>query len=148
MRRRRAVACIVLSVFFGTGIGLLARTQMVVGARDANAAIVNLERDPSDASEQTAISEFEQKPAEDQSPPVRVLPVRRTGNGSVPFAEMPSPPLPSRVLPGHLPRSEQRTSDQQGHALPSPPAPSKVLPDTQARSGSDQASVSPRSASC
>ena len=129
MRRPRAVACIVLSVLLGTGMGLFVRTQMVVGAKIANAEIINLERESSEVRQQTATGKFEQTPDDEQSPPVGSLPVRRTGTGSVPYAEMPSPPLPSRVLPGQLPRSGQRTPDEERQSLPSPPAPSKILPD-------------------
>jgi hypothetical protein len=130
MRKRTAVACLGLSVIFGTGIGLVVRSQVVVGAKVAKGAIITLEREPSEIREQTATARSEQKPGEWQSRGDGDGRVKPTAVGSSVFAELRLPPVPSRVLPAPAPNSYRAAPRGQEQPLPSPPAPSKVLPDT------------------
>ena len=62
MRKGTVAAWIGLSALLGTGIGLLLRTQMVVGAKLANAAIIEVKRQPSEVLRRIVIGESEQKP--------------------------------------------------------------------------------------
>jgi hypothetical protein len=129
MRRRTVAAWIGISIVLGTGIGLLLRTKLGVGAELANTSISG-ERETSEVRQQTATEGSVQPPGQEQSGEGGVGRVRRTAVSSSGFAELPLPPLPSRVLPGRAFQSEQRAPGQLGHSLPSPPAPSKTLPET------------------
>jgi hypothetical protein len=129
MRRYTVAAWIGISIVLGTGISLLLRTKLGVGAELANTSISG-GRETSEVRQQIATEGSVQPPGQEQSGEGAVGRVRRTAVSSSGFAELPLPPVPSRVLPGHTFQSEQRSPGQLGHSLPSPPAPSKTLPDT------------------
>ncbi len=128
MRKGTLAAWIGLLFLLVMGIGLLLRTQMGVGAVLANTAIV-YEREPSEVRQHIVPGESEQRSGDEQSLNDRDGRVRRTAVDSVLTAPLPSPPPPSRVLPGQLPESDESASEKQRHLLPSPPVPSKVLPE-------------------
>jgi hypothetical protein len=128
MKRGSVRAWIGVSVLVGTGIVLLLRTQILVGAKLASAAIFKVEREPSEVRQQIASGESEQNPDEEHSRANDDERVRQTAGDEIFRAALPSPPPPSRVLPGQSLKSDQDTTDHQEHLLPSPPARSKVLP--------------------
>jgi hypothetical protein len=136
MRRRTVAAWIGISIVLGTGIGLLVRTKLGVGAELANTSISG-ERETSEVRQQIATERPVQPPGQEPSGEGGVGRVRRTAMSSSGFAELPLPPVPSRVMPGQAFQSEQRSPGQLGRSLPSPPAPSKSLPDTIARRSVD-----------
>ena len=128
MKRGTVAAWIGVSALLGTGIVLLLRTQILVGAKIANAATIKVERELSEVSQQIFSGESVQNADEEHSRADGDGRVRQTAGDEVFRAALPSPPPPSRVLPGQSPTSDQDTTDNQGHLLPSPPAPSKILP--------------------
>jgi len=129
MRRGTVAGWSGVLILVGTGIVLLVRTQMVNAAKAANAAIVEFERESSEAGQTIVIGESKQKPDAELSRPNGDGHVRRTAMGSSLSPALPSPPLPSRVLPGQMSKSDQAAPETQRHRLPSPQAPSKSLPD-------------------
>jgi len=128
MSKGTVVAWIGLTVAMGTGMGLLLRAQKVVVAKTGNAAIVRVDHQPSGLRQGIVTGESKQKPEDESPQPDAAGPLRRTTMRSILPPAMPSPPLPSRVLPGSIPESERGASDKQRHSLPSPPVPSKIPP--------------------
>jgi hypothetical protein len=148
MGKGTVMAWIGLTAALGTGMGLLLRTQRVVAAKRGNAAITRVEQQPSELRQRIVTGESKQKPEEERSQADGAGHLRRTALRSILSPALPLPPLPSRVLPGPLPKSDQGAPNQQRHLLPSPPVPSKIPPgpipeDAQDNSGAlDEANPS------
>ncbi len=128
MRKGTVAAWIGLAAVIGTGMGLLLWTQKVAGAKSGNSAVIKVQSQAGDGIQKIATGDFEQKPDEQQSQTDGDGYVRRAALRSIHLPTLPSPPLPSRVMPGPTPRSDQRAPDEQVHVLPSPPVPSKTPP--------------------
>jgi hypothetical protein len=128
MRKSKYVSWIGLLAILGTGVGLLLRAQMVVGVNPANAAIIKIERRPSEVERKIAAVESKPAPDQQRSEGDGAGRVRRTSLRSILAPVLPSPPLPLRVLPGPIPGSEHDAPEDQSRALRSPPVPSKIPP--------------------
>jgi hypothetical protein len=128
MKRRTLAVSIGVSALLGTGIGLVLRSQMGVGATLASAAIIKSERGESGVKERIATAESEQDGDEAQSRAEGDRRVQRTAfDLAIPeVSHSPSPP--SRVSPGQARMSGQDALQDPRHQLPPPPAPSKILP--------------------
>jgi hypothetical protein len=138
MRKGTVAAWLGLSTAIGTRIGLLPSAQQVIGDRPESAAIIQMERQPSEVAHGIVTGESEQNLEEEWSPTEGDGHILRTTSRSIVSPAMPFPPLPSRFLPGPISSSGGGTPDQtQRNLLPSPPVPSKVLPDSVSYGGQD-----------
>jgi hypothetical protein len=133
--KRRVLACVGLAPALGIAIGLLVRAQIVVGANSPEAASNKVERQPIVIERPTVTAESQQ--------PLDQHHVEGDGTGQLrPIAlrstvslALPSPPLPSRVLPERITSPDHVASHDQSQALPVPPVPSKRLPGSIPDSG-------------
>ncbi len=129
MKRATVAAGIGVAALLGTEIGLLLRAQIGVGAKHANAAIVRVERDPSEVTLRVATALSEQNLDEEHLRADADSHVQRTPVDPVVREGLRFPPPPSRVMPGYVRESAQVGPENQPRVSPSPPAPSKTLPE-------------------
>jgi hypothetical protein len=99
------------------------------GSKSPGEAIVEVERQPSDVRHKNAADDFG-RGTDDEERPERDSDghLRRTALRSNLVPPLPSPPVPSRVLPASLSRSSESARNQRRDQLPIPPAPSKIRP--------------------
>jgi hypothetical protein len=128
MRRGKIVTWIGLTAAIGTGVGLLLRAQTVVATKRTNAAVSNVGTQPPKLALKFASDELKPKKVRERSEENNAARVNRTALRSIVPAVLPSPPLPSRVLPGPIPSSNHAASGDQSRLLPTPPIPSKIPP--------------------
>jgi hypothetical protein len=128
MRTGKVAALIGLTAALGTGMSVLLRTHKPIVAKPGHAAITRVEHQPSEERQRIVTGESKENSDEEHSQTDGAGHVRRTALRSILSPALPSPPLPSRVLPGPLPKSDQGAPDEHSHLLPSPPVPSKIPP--------------------
>ena len=129
MKRNTVTAWIGVFALVGTGIGVLVRAQTGASAARASGAIVRVDRDASEVTPRVAAPLTEEKPDAEQASTDRDGHLRQTALDSDVGEGVSFPPLPSRVMPGPVPRPTQVGPEQRAGLSPSPPAPSKTLPE-------------------
>jgi hypothetical protein len=129
MKRATVAAGIGLAALLGTEIGLLLRAQTGVGAKRANAAIVQVERDPNEVTPRVTTALPEQNLDEEQLRSDEDGRLERTSVDPVVREGLRFPPPPSRVMPGYVREFAQIGPENQPRLAPSPSAPSKTLPE-------------------
>jgi hypothetical protein len=116
MKKRTVAAWTGVTMVLATGMSLLRQSQAVVAAK------------PGMERQQIAAGEAERLPDVEHARADVDKQIQRTALRAMSSTTLPSPPLPSRVLPGPLPTSEQAAPEREGALLPMPPVPSKTPP--------------------
>ena len=125
MRGGKVVAWVGITAATGMGIGLLLPAQTVTATKTAAGAGFKVESRPGEAALELASGESQHKRVQQSSEEDEAELVRRTALRSIVPAVLPSPPLPSRVMPGPFPSSNHAASGDQIRFLPTPPVPSE-----------------------
>jgi hypothetical protein len=128
MKRRNFAAWISLSAALGTGIGLLWWAHGHARAHPEKQWSQTIEPQRDHLPERISSGETGWNPTDSR--------LRKIGNGHQRWVSsnwtspsaMPSPALPSRVLPGPLPEMVDGKSPEPGLSFPTPPVPTKTLP--------------------
>jgi hypothetical protein len=129
MTKRTAAAWIGITLVVAAGMSLLRQTQAVVAAKPGIVATDRIERESGKGRQQIVAGEVKQV-REVVRMQVRVDEhIRRTFLRSISATTLPSPPLPSRVLPGPPPTSEQVAPERKVELSPMPPVSSKTPPE-------------------
>jgi hypothetical protein len=128
MRKGTAAVWVGIVGVVTMGMSLLRHTHAVIAAKPRNAVTEEVRGEPSKERQQSLTGEPEQSQDLERTQTDIDEHIRPAAVRSMLTTALPSPPLPSRVLPGPLPNPEKAAPETQAHLLPTPPVPSKSPP--------------------
>ena len=128
MKRRKLAAWVSLSAALGAGVGFLWWAHGHARAHPEKRRAQRIEPHRDQLQEFISSEETGQKPTDSQLRTNGIENLHRVSSNWTAPSAMPSPALPSRVLPGPLPGAVDGKSPEPSSSFPFPPVPTKTLP--------------------